>query len=460
MSLVILALGFPVALLLERAREVDLSITIPFFLIVIWSAIRLSFAAAKVLAAMPQIVFYLFCYIWLGLAPLLQVQQGGGPLPYYLDGSEYRAAGLLVVFGIAIYEFSLNATAPNSFRSIAPRAPRPPRAPRDRGFYLLVSLVIVVAIFMIATVGGVSALWTSRQEFSAGVYGGGEDKALGAITSSVLIAPPFVALSALIYRGQRDEGRLLYSAAIVALLVLNILINNPISQGRFWFTTVWGVVGIIVIMRLRVNPWWLPVAFVTATLVVFPNADVFRYAGSSFSNFKLEPAGEQLVDKGDFDSIQQIALGIRYAADAGFGLGQQSVSTLFFFVPRSIWPDKAIDTGSVLANYVGFGNANLSAPLWIEGYMDGGLVLTAVFFAGLGLVHKALRHQNQLTFGAAIFSFYQLVILRGSLLASMATGAVVLAMYLLMTATSNPRSGLPARTRGLGEREKSRDPLE
>jgi len=430
LSLVVLALGFPIILLLERPREVDLSNIIPYFLIVAWSAIRLSLAVPKVLAAMPQIVFYLFCYIWLGLAPLLQVQQGEGPLPYHLDGADYRAAGLLVIFGIVVYELCLNAGTSRSSRATTKRTPR------DRDVYLLVSIVIIGALVMIITVGGVSALWTSRQEFSAGIYGAGEDKALGAITSSLLIAPPFVALSAIIYRGRRGEGRLVYSAAVVALLILNILINNPISQGRFWFTTVWGVIGVIVLMRLRLNPWWLPVAFVVATLVIFPNADVFRYAGSSLGNFRLEPPGEQLVDKGDFDSIQQIALGIRYAADAGFGLGRQTISTLFFFVPRSIWPDKAIDTGSILANYVGFGNANLSAPLWIEGYMDGGLFLTAVFFAALGIVHRAVRHQHQLTFGAAIFSFYQLVILRGSLLASMATGAVVLVMYFVLTKRS------------------------
>jgi hypothetical protein len=425
LTLIVLVFAFPVLLILETGQPIDPIAALPFVFITGWSGCRLALVTVRAGRALPSLIFYLFCYIWLGLAPLLQLQNGRGPLPYPIGDEDYLRAGVLVVLGLMVFEIAKKAS------SVAPA--HGGRQPAEARLMLFSWVVIAFSIAMVAYVGGPAALWSSRQEFSAGVYGEGTDKAFGAVVSSLLIAPPFVALGALIHRGRGASSRLAYASTVVPLLGLNVLINNPISQGRFWFTTVWASLAILLLLKREIGLSLLPLLFVVGTLVIFPNADIFRYENSTLQNFEFIPPGDQLKNKGDFDSIQQIALGIVYVADQGFALGAQALSTLLFFVPRAIWPTKAIDTGSVLANYVGFGNANLSAPLWIEAYIDGGILMVVAAFVVLGIVHGRLESLRAPSLGTVVFALYQLVLLRGSLLASMATGSVVLATYLVCT---------------------------
>ena len=129
-------------------------------------------------------------------------------------------------------------------------------------------------------------------------------------------------------------------------------------------------------------------------------------------------------------TTEQIAWGSLIASEYGHTGGSQTLGTVAFLVPRSIWPEKPEDTGIILAKAAKFGNTSLSAPLWIEGYLDGGVPLLAVAFAWLGLAHKRIEEgAATMTTGAAIFSVYQLVILRGSLIASMAISAALYVVY-------------------------------
>ncbi len=50
------------------------------------------------------------------------------------------------------------------------------------------------------------------------------------------------------------------------------------------------------------------------------------------------------------------------------------LGTLLFWMPRSVWPDKPLDTGVMLAEYKEYGFTNLSSPLWGEFFIDFGWV--------------------------------------------------------------------------------------
>jgi hypothetical protein len=104
-------------------------------------------------------------------------------------------------------------------------------------------------------------------------------------------------------------------------------------------------------------------------------------------------------------------------------------------VPRGLWEDKPRDTGINLAREARFENANLSAPLWIEAYSDGGFLLLFFVFFIFARVHR--RIGNSLASTAPPFGiiavFEQLIILRGSLIATMASTTAIFAVWLCCT---------------------------
>ena len=210
------------------------------------------------------------------------------------------------------------------------------------------------------------------------------------------------------------------------ILILNLFVNNPISQGRFWFCTVWGS---FLLVRIWGRSKWVayfPLIGIFFSLVIFPVSDVFRYSSSS-GHIKFTSPISLLESKGDFDSFEQIVWGLKYVKEMGHTKGTQILGAATFAVPRAIWPEKPRDTGIILGKAANFGNLSLSAPIWIEGYIDGGLALMCLYMILLAYAHSKFRESsiNEPTY-SIIFIPYQLVILRGSLIASMGVTAVLL----------------------------------
>lgn len=151
-----------------------------------------------------------------------------------------------------------------------------------------------------------------------------------------------------------------------------------------------------------------------------------------------------ILNKTDYDSMAQIANGVSYVNDNGYMFGLNILGALFFAVPRSIWPGKPIDTGSVLAQYIRYPNENLSAPLWGEAYLAFGLLGVVGLFVVAGYLLRRLYARSLIKFDSSTtrlmsgFGFclpplavYEVLILRGSLLQAMAR-LVVLGLVLFL----------------------------
>jgi hypothetical protein len=144
--------------------------------------------------------------------------------------------------------------------------------------------------------------------------------------------------------------------------------------------------------------------------------------------------------------------------------GRQALGVVLFALPRSIWPNKPVDTGTVLAGYLhNDQNYNLSSSLWSEGYIDFGPIGLIAYLALLGIIarrldsmYSARRRQRAgpLSIWAVatpIFAGYELIILRGPLL--QATGrAVVLFVTLLFMFSGGQRR--PSNTAAANELER------
>ena len=421
LAVLVVVACLPVYLLGDFSLSSTGSVSVPFWLILVWSGVRIVTSSSLGLEALHRTVFWLYVYVWLALSPLLQLATGQRPLAIQLSPSNYEAAGIIVVIGILAYELA------NAFSNPQPR--RPPSFKTDaKHLRWLVVGGLLASLCVVAYLGPATFL-ESRETLSDSLYSASDlDNSFGASVSAIAAVPCFAALIALLVK--RYDNTYHWDRADSVLVALSIaenaLINNPIAQSRFWFTTVWGTIVILLLWK-RSRLWFhlLPAVLLIGAIFVFPFSDVFRYSDPDAQRLEISSPAKVLATKGDFDSLEQIAWGKKTADVEGMTLGRQTLGAAAFWIPRRYWADKPVDTGIVLAERAGLENTSLSAPLWVEAYGEGGYILVFLAFLGVGWSHKRIDVLMSACTPSVLtlIVFYQLVILRGSLIASMATSA-------------------------------------
>ncbi|WP_234360309.1 hypothetical protein [Streptomyces sp. DSM 15324] len=409
--------------------------------------------------------FWVFAYIWLGLAGLAMLAADAYPWPYRTDETTALVAVALVELGLLAHSAGAALAArrervrghtapPGRLERVLARRVAPWR------LLALCTLALGLAVVLIAgQPGRLGAYFTSRQAITEA---GGEDASLRSLLSWSLSVPAFWALLGLLRVPCRPGGdrwlRAVRWLLLPVLLALNVVVNNPISKPRFWagmvlLTLLFSVPRLCRPRAFRVTS----AAILAALLFVFPYSDYFRY--SDRETLTVASLADQFTSNGDYDAFQQMQTGVDYAHDHGFS-PQNVLGPPLFMVPRALWPEKPEDTGISLAEYAGYEFHNLSAPLWIESYLWAGPPAVFLVFLLLGAFGRRvddIRHRLRESTGALAallvpaFAFYQMVFLRGSLLAIAGPLTLLVAVPLLITtpvarASRFRSSAMPAAT--------------
>ncbi|KRV46676.1 hypothetical protein AQ490_12465 [Wenjunlia vitaminophila] len=394
--------------------------------------------------------FWLFSYVWLGLAPLAMLTTDSYPRGFLVDDRTAFTATAVVEAGLLAYSAGSALGALRAHRGSTVIEPVLARRVAPVRVLLLCGLTLVLAVVLVPRLGGVSTFFASRQAANeaggAAGAGGSPGRALAAWGLSV---PAFWALLALAHVPRLDRGdrllRGLRRLLLPALLALNVVVNNPVSQPRFWAGT--ALLALVfaapALRRPRVFRYAAAALMVTV-LAVFPYSDYFRY--DEREQVRVVSLAEQFTTNGDYDAYQQIQTGLSQVQEEGH-TPSAALGPWVFFVPRAMWPDKPGDAGVLIARHAGYEFDNLSAPLWIESYLWAGTPAVVVVFALIGAVGRRIDRARERLRGrpgtlAALlvpaFAFYQLILLRGSLMAAM--GPLVLLVLIplcLSTAVSH-----------------------
>lgn len=405
-------------------------------LITVWAGLRLAKLWARAEPRPFAIVFWLYVYVWLGLSGLAQMVSQTTPWLIPIGSAAVWQSQFIVVLGLALLEVGHLFPTRRSKRQ------------REIGREIVDSRVTVLVVFALITapiwfrvLGGFHTLFSSRQELKTSVFGGNAtelNQTGGGIKTVFSTVPIFLALYAVIvtrkYKLSQRRSRVVLALLIVATLIL----NSPISMPRQWIATI--VIALIFalpsVQKKPLGTRLVIIGAIFVSIALFPYAAYFRWS----TGFK-KPQGvvQTLETKGDYDSFEMITAGVQYTFDNGLRYGSQTLGDAFFFVPRSAWPAKAEDTGALVANHFGLAYTNLSAPLWIETYIDFGYVgVIAIFFLYGLLMRRSddLFVKGDFTFALFIIPLlagYTGILLRGPLLAAMARLAVMLAISWLIS---------------------------
>jgi hypothetical protein len=415
--------------------------------------------SAMVLARRRRLVqgaFWLFVYVAMGVAPLAQAVIGQVPTPVVGPPSDTASAVALVLVGCVAFDAGALLARHRPAPRVRPPVKEPPRLSLSRRrLWLLVALAYAGSTLCIVKLGGPAVFFTSRQGISesvkaSGLTGSGGDSHVGSAfvrgfgTVPALLALLFLVRWTVTSRVPRRSPAVLL--ALAGLVVLNVIVNNPVSNPRYWFLT---VVFSLLFTAFPTSPVVYRtalVAGVVAALVLFPFLDRFRYDSGGAHRVQSTSVLEPLTLK-DYDQVGMFANTLTFVkAGAGHSGGRQLASDVLFFVPRSVWRGKPLDSGVRVGRWMGMTNSNLSSPLWAELWLDfGPLGMTggflAVGYAGARLdrryARRTLEEGGPGTVAAVVVPLvagYSFILLRGPLL--QAAGRIgIAAMCLALAGT-------------------------
>ncbi|MFJ6463417.1 hypothetical protein ACIQM0_20695 [Streptomyces sp. NPDC091387] len=419
-----------------------------------YSGARLATMVLSTRRRLLQGVFWMFVYIAMGVAPFAQAVIGQTPTPMVGPRSDLVTAIALVLVGCAAFDLgALLASRRPLRRRTGARGSGGPATAHPVRLRLLVLVAFAASGYYVLKLGGPAVFFSSRQEISASVAESGVVSGGSNVGSAFLKGFGTVpALLALLFYTRRlvtsRRARRSPSTVLVwfALLVVNLVVNNPVSNARYWFLTV--LVSLLFTAFPASAAMYRSVLAmgVIGALVLFPYADRFRYDDNGYRPVQSSSVFEPLATK-DYDQTVMFANTISWVDTRGHTYGRQLAGSAFFFVPRAAWSGKPEDTGVRVGQWMGMNMTNLSAPLWTELWVDFGAPGMIGGFAVIG--YAAARTDRRyaravsrdgpgsgsiLAVAAPLIAGYTFILLRGPLL--QAAGKLAIAALCLALVTS------------------------
>lgn len=269
----------------------------------------------------------------------------------------------------------------------------------------------------------------------------------------IVRAGAFLAFAATILLWRTSPARLAWVPLVVGAGALFLFFNNPINTPRFRLMS--AAITLIVIFAPTGSKGFKALfacGYLIALITLFPFLHQLSRAEKGTNLFV--DAVKYYGSSGDFDAFQSV-INVYYLVESrGVTWGQRLISDVLVFVPREIWPDKAVPTGAEAARHAGYSFVNISAPLPAEFYADFGWAGAALGGALIGLLiarlDSALDAAKRggsptllLLFGLA--AGYSTILMRGSILGVI--GPIALSLLLAWMIDRLARRQQPAQTR-------------
>lgn len=405
--------------------------TVLSYLVVVYAGTRVSRTISLGRPEWLSFMFWSFTYIWIGLSLYTQNITGTNPYDVAFSSDSRQAACAIALVGMLCFDLG------GAWQRWTPAAGvRPPRLIQPRRVAVLAALTIVGAPFLVYQMGGFTSLFVSRADRSQSIQEAGFGMTSGAIAISLTAMVPVVTSACFITMFRNDpelRRRPTWLVSGVACTLLAILIMNPISNPRYLAGAI--VLGLLFSLartnRTRVFQATASIVF-TALLFLFPYSDLYRTRNGTLT---YRPLLDLFTSKGDYDTAVQMVSVIDFRHATGGTHGNQFLGLVGFFVPRDYWPSKPGSTGALLAAWKHYRYTNTSSPLWVEAYIDGGILAIILVFIVLGFVAAATsqayfvqQHLNSFTrVLVPLVAGYSPIILRGTLTTAVGSFCVMFA---------------------------------
>ena len=157
------------------------------------------------------------------------------------------------------------------------------------------------------------------------------------------------------------------------LTILSVFLISPTAIAR-WQTATLYIPFLIIFTRVWEKPYIMQLSLIAGLFIVFPFLDKFR-SFKSWSDFDFK-FNFEWTKYSHFDSYQNF---VRVIETDFVTYGNQLKGALLFFIPRSLWIEKPIGSGSNLAIKMDYVFGGISMPFIAEGFVNFGLIGSLLF---------------------------------------------------------------------------------
>jgi len=210
----------------------------------------------------------------------------------------------------------------------------------------------------------------------------------------------------------------------------------PTSTARFFAVTMYFAV-ILSMTNILEKKYRIQYGLLFGVFFIFPLLDKFRFI-VSFDKIDWS-IDFHFLQAGHFDAYQNF---VRLISIDYISYGYQLYGPIAFFIPRSVWSEKPIGSGHLLAQLANIDFSNISMPLLAEGYINFGIIGTLLFVSVFAILSKYMdfkywtlkKYNSTNSFYPIYFLFLglSLFIMRGDLMSSFAYSITIICVYKLI----------------------------
>jgi hypothetical protein len=396
--------------------------------------VQLRFAVRPAAASPADMVVFIFNWLFLDLAPKVQLIS----MPQRLINTSTVAVDRVALTNLMCALFMVAFTLFYGFLTKRAEAAQPREAaltrPPQEFTAGAVGLALIVCVCVVAILA--PSAYASIENSIAASPG-------SLIMKRCLLFLPSATLLILLNETVRSGRKLLFSrvGVLLLLLILVLITENPYTEKRNALGPLY-IALLLVAFPKVFSTWarrmWL---LVGGMVLIFPAITIFTHNHEqAVVDVSLAQLSDRIVDHYfsiNYDSWANIYTSVEIAGAHGVQWGHQLLGSVLFFVPSALWSSKPLATGIFLADYLianySMWFTNLSAPLIAEGYLDfgfGGVILyagAAAYF--VTLLNKIASRRQWVSFPLAVYgAVFLMIVLRGSLMVALGfASAAVLA---------------------------------
>ena len=207
---------------------------------------------------------------------------------------------------------------------------------------------------------------------------------------------PLLSLAGLILIKNKWGNKREWWILLIALILINLFVNNPLASPRYWAGTV--ILGFTAILfrKRNIGKGYMTAVLLIGILLIFPLSGELRDKTAetvSLSDFSL-PGLKTAYTSPHFDAYEMSVHTVEYVAKEGITWGKQLSGPLLFWIPRVLWKGKPVGSGGVVGSYFSYLHTNLSCPLPFEGHINFGVIGLIAFAVLTGILLSCLDEHH------------------------------------------------------------------
>lgn len=334
-----------------------------------------------------EISFWMFGFVFFGLAPLVQYLSNWTAWGLVTNNDEIVRCNLMIFIWYAAFCLGRKLRFRIVFGKKRPKFLKNKASGFNKTRLILISLISLVFTGYLVYKTGISALIFKGNRNNTV----SDSSAINLLTYHVFRNTILFTFVLLIINKKERKGLNLLTYIVGSLFLLTCA---PTGLSRYMAGAFYAGVLIILIGKEHCNTW-ISILFFLGLTAVFPLLSIFRYSTGMYSYSEFVQLSRRVFSNtyqtGNYDAHNMIISGMHYVREIGYSHGRQILGALLFFVPRSVWKTKPIGTGAeVISSLNQFRFLNVSMPLVGESYINFGIIGVVIIGIAIGCVTSRL----------------------------------------------------------------------